>query len=512
MLTTGVTPALHVDYKHYRIKQYHKENRALRTETTTPALASGASVNDARDLYLGKGLHNLSALRQVGFQANRRLLRVQTLSYDPRLGEAAFQAVQQPVVVGAQRAAELSLPGERLLVSASHRHSTPTARPLRQWGQVDQAYQLFLEAAILGAVKQARGVAVEARLGYGLGQAATISANRRGLDGPIDPAVPVLVFHRRDATPAEWNADEEPPTETAVGPRLAVLYNFACHPVSLHSYRNLLSPDYVGYTRAALQALLADDPVSLFTLGACGDINPARFYFRRTTPRQAQRVGAVLGCEVAQVALDPQLVEQPTLRLKSVVVDLPLAPLPAPAELERHQRDFAQQTAEALAAGKPLVEASVLEIQRDWAADALAVAYDCSLMSDEHTGGMDVPIGPAHEACWDQKGEFAYRAAALAHDVLSKSANALADQVRLADEGYHIVVFNPLAFARSAVVRALAVPPPPNGRPLRATAWAARAARRRSRSTPGSSALTWRPGSSKMPRPCWSCIWPSPST
>ena len=30
----GVAPSLHVDYKHSRIKQYHKEGRALRTETT----------------------------------------------------------------------------------------------------------------------------------------------------------------------------------------------------------------------------------------------------------------------------------------------------------------------------------------------------------------------------------------------------------------------------------------------------------------------------------------------
>ena len=99
-------------------------------------------------------------------------------------------------------------------------------------------------------------------------------------------------------------------------------------------------------------------------------------------------------------------------------------------------------------------------------ADALAEAYDCTLMSDERTGGMDVPIGPAHEAGWDQKGEFAYRAAALAQDVLVKSANAIADQVRLAEPGYHILVFNPLAFPRTDVVRALAVPPPPSGRPM----------------------------------------------
>jgi len=34
VITEGVVPSLHVDYKSSRIKQYHKEGRALRTETT----------------------------------------------------------------------------------------------------------------------------------------------------------------------------------------------------------------------------------------------------------------------------------------------------------------------------------------------------------------------------------------------------------------------------------------------------------------------------------------------
>ena len=57
MITEGVTPSLHVDYKHSRIKQYHKHGRALRTETT---------INDTRDFGLGRRLHNLPALREVG--------------------------------------------------------------------------------------------------------------------------------------------------------------------------------------------------------------------------------------------------------------------------------------------------------------------------------------------------------------------------------------------------------------------------------------------------------------
>jgi hypothetical protein len=60
VITEGVTPSLHVDYKHTRIKQYHKEGRALRTETT---------INDTRDFRIGRRLANLPKLRKVGFQA-----------------------------------------------------------------------------------------------------------------------------------------------------------------------------------------------------------------------------------------------------------------------------------------------------------------------------------------------------------------------------------------------------------------------------------------------------------
>src|SRR3954453_9547741 len=98
VLTEGVTPSLHVDYKHSRIKQYHKEGRALRTETT---------INDTRDFGIGKRLCNLAALRQVGFQANRRLLHVQTISQDCAVGEDAFRQVNEPVVVNGQRASAL---------------------------------------------------------------------------------------------------------------------------------------------------------------------------------------------------------------------------------------------------------------------------------------------------------------------------------------------------------------------------------------------------------------------
>jgi len=106
VLTDGVVPSLHVDYKASKIKQYHKQNRALRTETT---------INDTYDFQIGRSLSNLSALRKIGFDANRRLLRAQSLSHDCLIGERRFQSVSESVVVDGQRASGLRFGDRRVL-------------------------------------------------------------------------------------------------------------------------------------------------------------------------------------------------------------------------------------------------------------------------------------------------------------------------------------------------------------------------------------------------------------
>jgi hypothetical protein len=106
VITQGVIPSLYVDYKKTRIKQYHKEGRALRTETT---------INNTYDFRVGRALKNLPALKAIGFAANRRLLEVQTLSHDCTLGEQAFQKLQAPVARNTQRAAALRFGDPRVL-------------------------------------------------------------------------------------------------------------------------------------------------------------------------------------------------------------------------------------------------------------------------------------------------------------------------------------------------------------------------------------------------------------
>jgi neutral ceramidase len=255
--------------------------------------------------------------------------------------------------VRARVEATLGIPGSHVLVSASHSHSSPTAMPLRQWGRVDPAYVRALESRLVGAIAMAQRRAQEARLGLGLGHVDTISENRRATAGTIDPAVPVLRL------------------DDAAGAPIAVLYNFACHPVSLHSYRNLISPDYPGYARSVIRQVLGPETVVMFTLGAAGDINPAGYVAGATTPRRSRQIGAILGCEVARAALDPAYEDDPPLRVVQTLVDLPVEPLPPVAELEPVRDQWAAEAERMQAAGLPWAQVSETQIVRDWAADAI---------------------------------------------------------------------------------------------------------------------------------------------
>jgi hypothetical protein len=87
VITTGVNPSLHIAYKRCHIKQYFKEERALRTETT---------FNDTYDFGVGRRLSNLSYLRTLGDHINRRVLDTEALAHDCGLAPAQLADLVQP--------------------------------------------------------------------------------------------------------------------------------------------------------------------------------------------------------------------------------------------------------------------------------------------------------------------------------------------------------------------------------------------------------------------------------
>jgi hypothetical protein len=154
------------------------------------------------------------------------------------------------------------------------------------------------------------------------------------------------------------------------------------------------------------------------------------------------------------------------LQLKMLRGELPNTDYTVGASSSAKETGINRLTHDALLAAERLAVLAALVSHQEYPAERLAEAYQSCLLYDEHTWGMAHPVGPAQDACWNQKSQWAYRAAALAHDVMSKSANCLADQVNLPDKGYFIVVFNPLARPRSDVVIIPALPPAACGKPM----------------------------------------------
>jgi hypothetical protein len=87
VITSGVDPSLHIDYKKSHVKQYFKQGRALRTETT---------INDPADFGLRKGLPNLWQLKDLGQGVNRRLLAAERLADEDGLGGEVLEQLQRP--------------------------------------------------------------------------------------------------------------------------------------------------------------------------------------------------------------------------------------------------------------------------------------------------------------------------------------------------------------------------------------------------------------------------------
>ncbi len=106
VITRGVQPSLHVDFKRSHVKQYFKEGWALRTETT---------FNDPTDVQPTKALATLPNLRQVGQRINAQLLDTERLANDAMPQPSLIDHVQQPQFIHGQRIAGLRLSDPRVL-------------------------------------------------------------------------------------------------------------------------------------------------------------------------------------------------------------------------------------------------------------------------------------------------------------------------------------------------------------------------------------------------------------
>jgi hypothetical protein len=210
------------------------------------------------------------------------------------------------------------IPPGNVTISCTHTHYGPDAYRDTSSDMV-MAYQANLRYTLAGAVFEALSRMRPVKLGVGWG-ASDIGINRRerapdgtmvlgqNPEGPIDREVGVVRIDALDGDP------------------IAVLVNFATHPVSQTSRMRMISADFPGMA-CDVAAQLTSSPC-LYLQGACGNINSviginSRFHPVEPSHEPPRTLGMRLGCEIVRVweTIEPHTVS--SLGVTSETVSLP---------------------------------------------------------------------------------------------------------------------------------------------------------------------------------------------
>lgn len=125
--------------------------------------------------------------------------------------------------------------------------------------------------------------------------------------GPIDPEIGILRINKQDGT------------------TLAVLYNFACHPIQgVPNGGN--TADITGFSSTVIEDNLDPGTVALFVQGCGGDINPA-LYKEMNLPRNAEPLGNMLGLSTLKAVRSIECRDDNRLTMHNISIELPRADL-----------------------------------------------------------------------------------------------------------------------------------------------------------------------------------------
>src|SRR5439155_6456670 len=178
------------------------------------------------------------------------------------------------------------------------------------------AWETKAQDTIAKAIQDAAGRLVSARLGAGFGET-YIGHNRRYIqpDGTVKMLwrnATKTPTHPVDPTVGIIRIDE------AAGKPLAILVNYACHPVVFGPDNLRYSADYPGAMAKYVEEHFDKTPVCFFLQGAPGDINP---YFDKTpltedADRLMKETGEQLGQEAVRIArgITTRVPEKPSLK------------------------------------------------------------------------------------------------------------------------------------------------------------------------------------------------------
>jgi len=201
-----------------------------------------------------------------------------------------------------------------LIVAATHTHSGPLIQD--EYPSGTPRWETAALEKITRAVAEARKNLTNAQIGTGYG-IAFIGHNRLR----VNPEGAVSWFERNltqvPTTPVDGTVSVLR-VDSTDGQPLAILVNYACHPVVFGSDNLQYSADFPAAMARTVEGAFAGKPLCFFLQGAPGDINPyyAVTPFEQDAIEMRDRTGEKLGQEAVRVAkeIHPQANAHPELQ------------------------------------------------------------------------------------------------------------------------------------------------------------------------------------------------------
>jgi hypothetical protein len=169
---------------------------------------------------------------------------------------------------------KLGVPGENVLVSATHNHAGPAGLRGGMFSTFDDSLAERLVRQLFRGVLPAYRSRSNASLKVGQAQLGSISMNRRDPAGPIDPGLRVILIESEYQRP------------------IACVINFACHATVLNAANLAIHDEFTGVACRFVQANTGTGSPTLYLQGACANVNPV---WIKQDFDNADRVGHIVG-------------------------------------------------------------------------------------------------------------------------------------------------------------------------------------------------------------------------
>ncbi len=266
------------------------------------------------------------------------------------------------------------IPGANVMVCCTHTHSGPASLRLRNCGKIDKTWMSVLYQQLAGAVIWAEKNLKESRAGFGQGTVA-VGMNRRAAssqnkDAIVDSTLGVLKIEDLNENP------------------IAALLNYPCHGVVLSHENRLVSADFPGAAVRFVDRNLPGKPITLYTNGACGDINP---YLRGNSFEPVERIGTILGAEAVKVIASTETTHSLDLAVASRNVELPLQRM-AKEQVETQFQHYSHQY---YSEGRdwPYINRKIYEAMEHWAQETIGLLESGTLPDTVSTEVQVIRIG-----------------------------------------------------------------------------------------------------------------------